>query len=189
MVAGQAVTVTQAAAVTQCSFGVTPLQIQVAAAGGSSSVAVMAPNGCAWTASKNASWVTIVSGVSGAGNGTVAFAVSANNGSSPRTDTLSVAGQTVTITQSGAPACDYSISPSSATVDKGGTTITVNVMTRSGCAWTAQPHDDWLSIVAGAAGSGSGAARVQVEKLTGAPRDRVGTVTIAGKTLTVTQMK
>jgi hypothetical protein len=189
MVAGQAVTVTQAAVVTQCSFGVTPPQIAVPVAGGNATVTVTAPTGCAWTASKNASWVTIVSGVSGAGNGTVVLAVSATNASSPRSDTLTVAGEAVTITQPGAAACEYSISPSSATVDKSGTTITVNVVTGSGCAWTAQAHADWLSIVVGVSGSGSGVARVEVEKLAGAPRDRVGTVTIAGKTLTVTQVK
>ena len=74
-------------------------------------------------------------------------------------------------------------------MDKSGTNLTVNVMTGSGCAWTAQAHADWLSSVAGASGAGSGVSRVEVEKLTGAPRDRVGTVTIAGKTLTVTQVK
>jgi hypothetical protein len=188
-VAGQEVTVVQAAAVAPCSFGVTPLQIAVPAAGGNGTVTVTAPNGCAWTASKNAFWLTIVSGVSSAGNGTVTFAVSANSESSPRSDVLTVAGQAVTITQPGAAVCESSISPSSASVDKNGTTITVNVMTGLGCAWTAQAHADWLSIVAGASGAGSGVARVEVEKLTGAPRDRVGTVTIAGQTLTVTQVK
>jgi hypothetical protein len=188
-VAGQTVTVTQAGAVPQCSFGVAPLHIAMASAGGNGSVAVSAPNGCAWTAATHASWLTIVNGASGAGSGTVTVAASANTATSPRTETLSVAGQVVTITQTGAASCDYSIAPAAATVDKSGTTITVNVTTGPGCVWTAQAHADWLSIVAGATGAGSGAVRVEVDRLTGAPRDRVATVTIAGKTLTVTQTK
>jgi hypothetical protein len=59
-------------------------------------------SGCSWTATRSGSWITITSGASGTGNGTVGYRVSANGGSSSRTGTLTVAGQPVIITQSSA---------------------------------------------------------------------------------------
>ncbi len=57
---------------------------------------------CNWTASSNSSWLTITSGASGTGNGTVNFNIAANAGAS-RVGTLTVAGQTFTVNQAGAP--------------------------------------------------------------------------------------
>ena len=85
-----------------CSFAVSPASRSFESAGGSSSVTVTAVGGCVWTASVNASgagWITITAGASGAGNGSVIFSVAANTDFSPRTGTLTVAGQTVTVTQ------------------------------------------------------------------------------------------
>lgn len=42
------------------------------------SVSVTAGTGCAWSATSNASWITITSGASGTGNGTVGYSVAAN---------------------------------------------------------------------------------------------------------------
>jgi hypothetical protein len=56
--------------------------------------------GCAWTATSNASWITITNGASGTGTGTVMFTVAVNLGGS-RTGTLTVAGQTATVQQAG----------------------------------------------------------------------------------------
>jgi len=53
---------------------------------------------CTWTAVSNSSWLTITSGSSGAGSGTVAYTVAANS-STARTGSISIAGQTVTVTQ------------------------------------------------------------------------------------------
>jgi len=62
------------------------------------SVAVVAATACGWTAVSNASWITITSGASAVGNGTVLFRVGANDGKD-RTGTLTVAQQTVTVEQ------------------------------------------------------------------------------------------
>ena len=40
---------------------------------------------CTWTATSNASWITITSGSSGTGNGTVSYSVSSNTDTSQRT--------------------------------------------------------------------------------------------------------
>ena len=105
-VAGQTVTVTQSAAITPpptCTFALSATGLTVAASGGASSVTVTTTAGCAWTAASNSSFITITSGASSTGNGTVSFTIAANSGAQ-RTGTLTIAGQTVAVTQSAATA-------------------------------------------------------------------------------------
>ena len=68
------------------------------ASGGSASITVATPNTCTWTATSNASFLTITQGASGAGNGTVQFAVAQNTGP-VRVATLTITGTAITITQ------------------------------------------------------------------------------------------
>ncbi|HYE75519.1 MAG TPA: FG-GAP-like repeat-containing protein, partial [Blastocatellia bacterium] len=61
-------------------------------------------NECNWTANSNVDWISVTSaGTRISGNGTVNFTVAANTGNGSRTGTLSIAGQTFTITQEGTP--------------------------------------------------------------------------------------
>jgi uncharacterized protein (TIGR03437 family) len=62
-------------------------------------IVVTARGDCAWAATSNASWITLNSSANASGNGTVSFSVSALGNVSSRTGTLTIAGQTVTITQ------------------------------------------------------------------------------------------
>ena len=87
-----------------CTFTVTPTSRGFNQPSATASVTITATSGCSWTATRSGSWITITSGASGTGNGTVLYRVSANTGSSPRTGTLTVAGQPVVITQSAATA-------------------------------------------------------------------------------------
>jgi hypothetical protein len=64
-------------------------------------VNVNTSNGCPWTAQSNVGWITITSGSPGTGNGTVNYAVAANTGTTLRTGTLTIAGQTFTVQQKG----------------------------------------------------------------------------------------
>ena len=82
-----------------CSFAVSPTSQTVAAAGGGTSVSVTAGSGCSWTATSSSSWITVTGGSSGSGNGTVTYTVAANTSNKSRSGTLTVAGQTVTVTQ------------------------------------------------------------------------------------------
>ena len=61
---------------------------------------VTAEDSCTWTATSPVSWVTVVEGKSGAGNGTVRLQVEANTGSS-RSATLNIAGKPFALTQQG----------------------------------------------------------------------------------------
>jgi uncharacterized repeat protein (TIGR03803 family) len=90
---------------TNCLYSINSTNAAFAAAGGSDSVSVTASNGCAWTAASNdPSLITITSGSSGSGNGTVHYSVAANTNSSEQVGTMTIAGQTFTVTQSGASA-------------------------------------------------------------------------------------
>ncbi len=95
-----------------CTFSIAPTSESFPASGGTGSLALMAPDGCMWTASSNDSWITITSGESGSGNGTVEYSVAANPGASSRTGTMTIAGQTFTVTQAGtAPVSALTVSP------------------------------------------------------------------------------
>jgi hypothetical protein len=81
-----------------CSFSVVQPTTTFGPEGGTSSAAVTAGSGCAWTATSSASFVTITQGASGSGNGTVTFSVAVNTGAE-RTGALTIAGTAVTITE------------------------------------------------------------------------------------------
>jgi hypothetical protein len=80
-----------------CSFSIFPTGRSFPASGGEASVSVIAPDGCAWTAVSNVGWITILSGASGSGNGTVIYSVAST--SRPRSGTMTIAGQTFTVRQ------------------------------------------------------------------------------------------
>jgi hypothetical protein len=61
-------------------------------------VTVTTTASCAWTASSGAAWITITSGGSGTGGGSVGFAVAANTGGQ-RSGSLTIGGQTFTVNQ------------------------------------------------------------------------------------------
>ncbi|MBI5101017.1 MAG: hypothetical protein HZB33_04195 [Nitrospirae bacterium] len=67
---------------------------------------------CPWTAVSNDAWISITSGDSGTGNGMVGYSASANTGTSLRTGTITVGGQTFTVIQSGAPIRTLSVNSS-----------------------------------------------------------------------------
>ena len=84
-----------------CSaVSILPSSSSYAASGGTGSITVTTGAGCPWTAASGVSWLTITSGASGSGSGTVAYAVASNTGPD-RTGTLSIGGRTFTVTQSG----------------------------------------------------------------------------------------
>jgi hypothetical protein len=69
------------------------------ASGGTANISVTTPSTCAWTATSNASFLTVNQGASGTGSGNVQFTVAANTGAA-RTATLTITGTAIPITQS-----------------------------------------------------------------------------------------
>jgi hypothetical protein len=95
-IAGETFTVNQTGV---CLATIFPSNSTISAADGMGAVTVNAPVGCDWTALSNAPWITINSGGSGSGNGTVDYSVAPNAGITPRIGTMSIASQTFTLTQ------------------------------------------------------------------------------------------
>ena len=93
-------TVTESGAA--CTFALTQASQAFSSTGGAGTANVVAAGGCTWTASAaSAPFVTITSGSSGSGDGPVNFTVAANPSSTARTGTLTIAGQSYTVTQAG----------------------------------------------------------------------------------------
>ena len=143
---GNRVSINQEAAT--CAFEIAPLTQSVAAGGGTGSVTVTTASGCSWSAASGTNWITVTSGESGSGAGTVAFSVAANAGGE-RTGTLTIAGQAFTVTQAGASVgggtCVYDINPKSQSFGAGGVAgAAFSVATATGCAWTASSNAPWI---------------------------------------------
>ena len=88
---------------TESTYSVSPTSQSFSSPPGSGTIDVVAtgPGSCGWTATSNDSFITIISGDTGSGNGTVGYAVADNPNSTVRTGTMLVAGKIVTITQYG----------------------------------------------------------------------------------------
>jgi hypothetical protein len=81
--------------------------------------------------------------------------------------------------------CTYSISPSSGSFSSSGGTITILVTTsNSNCSWMAAENLSWVSL-SGTGGKGIGTVAITVIPNSGVAR--TGSVTIAGKTCTISQ--
>ena len=102
-----------------CTVSVDPTTQAVGNAGGTFNLAVTSP--CQWTVASDASWLTISSGASGTGNGTISYAASANPGTTSRTGHLTVtagsATAQLTVNQgSGFLSASFTVSPTPCTV-------------------------------------------------------------------------
>jgi hypothetical protein len=81
-------------------------------------------------------------------------------------------------------ACTYSLNRSSISFPSGGGTSSVGVTTGSGCAWTVTNPSTWVSV---GAGGGTGSGSITVSAGANGPASRSATLTVAGKSVAVTQ--
>lgn len=164
---------------------VNPEAVQMTAAGGVAQVSLNAAASVNWTVVPNAEWITVASASSGVGAATVSLNVQSNPSVLSRAAEVVIAGQTVVVEQAG---LDCSVTPFSSVVsspDGGGRYISVYV--EGNASWTATSNDDWLTVALGASGTGNGEVYVIADPMTSAAISRTGSLTIAGKTVYVTQ--
>ena len=185
-VAGQSVTITQAGLA--CTYALEPAGRAFGPAGGAGSFEVSTQSGCAWTAAPAAAWLSISAGASGSGNGTVTYQVAANPDAAPRASSIAVGGASHDVTQSGQAGCAVALDRDRDAFPVSGGSGRVEITASSGCAWAASSDAAWVRITDPAGGSGTGSYRLQyvVDANAGAS-SRVGTLTIGGKTVTITQ--
>jgi BACON domain-containing protein/all-beta uncharacterized protein len=162
--------------VAPCTYEVTPRQQDFTADGGNGTVNVTAAPACPWTATTSAGWITIASGATGQGNGTVSYTVANHSATVTRTGSITVAGVEVTVAQAGLEPqppvdCQYSVSPVELTPCMSlPSELTVSVVTQQGCTWNATADSQWITITAGNSGNTSGSVRFRVTDNWDAPR-------------------
>ena len=82
-----------------CTYSISPTSQSFSSNGGTGSISWTSQSGCGWTVTENLDWVTIISGESGVGSGTVTYSVSANNTGYPRRGAITIGNETFTIRQ------------------------------------------------------------------------------------------
>ncbi len=167
-----------------CSYVLSPTSAALSGIDGATSTfTVTADNRCAWTAVSSDPFITILSGASGTGNGTVTFAVTANTGGTPRTGTIVVSGAdgraTFAVTQDAG--CVYNPSPNFVTFTNAGFVGQTFVVTTSNpaCGWSVDVDTSWLVITAGSPNTGQATVTYSV-LLNATGVQRVGNFIITG---------
>ena len=142
----------------------------------------------AWTAVSNVPWITITSPSSGSGSGfgTVAFTVDANTGVQ-RQGTMTIAGQTVTVTQNGGN-CEFGLPGASGSATSAGGAGSFSLTANNAfCFWTATSNQPWLTLSPSSI-TGSGDSTIGYSTSTNsASNSRMGSISVGGQTFTVTQ--
>ena len=167
-----------------CRYDVGPANQSVSVSGGNGSINIATTSDCSWSAAAEVSWITLTSSPSGSGNGSVNFRVAPNQGEA-RSSAIVIANQRANITQAGVmappPTCATNISPTSSNVPAvGGSGISVMVSAGATCQWSASSGATWITLNAGATGTGNGTVVFSVAPNSGA--QRTGTLSIAGRT-------
>ena len=115
-----------------------------------------------WSATLNASWISIVDADNGQGRkgaGLLTVAISENPSYHARTGTVTIGTETFTITQEGRPAseCEFSIDPISTTASVDGANGHIAVTATPDLPWTVSSSDGWLALLQSTAdGDGNG---------------------------------
>jgi hypothetical protein len=154
-------------ATTPCSFSVSPQPYLSGPNEPAIEYSVVAPSGCAWTASSNQGWASILSGGSGSGTGIVYVLLNVNTTGVTRTATLAIAGQAITLNQLPT-SCGESFSTGSVTVPAAGGSVTLSVVAPSTCAWNVLNNNpNAITVVTGAKGMGNGTVTLSVKPNSG----------------------
>jgi hypothetical protein len=156
-IAGQTFTVNQGA----CSFSLSPTSVFLGYGAVSSNAFIATGAGCAWSATKDAAWITFPGASSGSGTSWLTYTLASNTSNSSRTGTISVAGRTLAVTQAAAP-CSYTVAPTSLVVPNTGGTTSVTVETGSACSWSTTNTTPWITVTSGQTGSGNATVMLQV---------------------------
>ncbi len=170
-----------------CSFAVSPATASFTPDGGTGALTVTSAAGCSWTAAVTGGWVSITSGTTGSGNGSVAYSVGSNSATDARSATITVGGQAHTISQAGRPAtaCSYALSPASANFGKDAADGAFTVTAPDGCAWTASGSAGWLTVT-GDRGSGNGQVTYSITRNLEIT-ERTAEIHVADRTFSVKQ--
>ena len=136
-----------------------------------------------WSATPNASWISIVDADNGQnrkGGSDLMVAISENPSYRARTGTVTIGTETLTITQAGRPAseCEFSIAPAETTASVNGANGHIAVTATPDLPWTVTSNNGWLMLLQSTAtGDGNGNVFYTVSPNT-TLRARTGTIVV-----------
>jgi hypothetical protein len=155
-----------------CQYTISPAAASVTGAAGSGTFSVSTTTNCAWSPVSSAPWLTITSGATSSGNGTLTYAFAQNAGST-RTATITIGDKVFTVSQA---ACTFSLSKLAQNYSTAAVSDTVTISAPAGCAWTASSNQTWVTITSATSGSGDGTIAFNIAANTGDARDAVLTI-------------
>ena len=177
-----------------CSYSVSPVDVTEHWHGTGFLLTITTSPGCGWTASASEPWIGL-DRASGEGPGAVAVSHGVFTEDATRRAAVQIrwqtptAGQNAWVTQEG---CRYGFDTTPASFPASGGTRQVTVVTQAvsascpiGCPWTAASTAPWIHIISSMPRAGDDAFSYDVDANTGPAR--VGTITVAGRTLSVGQ--
>jgi lysophospholipase L1-like esterase len=137
-----------------------------------------------WTTAADQPWIAITSGLTGTGDGTIAFNVAVNTGVA-RTGTITVAdgllASTVVVTQA---AAQLEARPLSFALPCAGATH-LQIAVTARLPWTATANQPWIAFTSGTTGVGNGIMTINVASNGGAARRGTITFSVGETTCTV----
>jgi len=162
-----------------CTYAISPVSRTFGPAGGAGTISVSTQTGCTWTAIEAVGWITINSGSSGSGTGTVSYTVAVNTGPT-RSANITVAGKIHTVSQTTGIVCTYGLPVHSAVYDPSGGSGSYQVNTSDpSCPWLAGTAANWILITNGGNHTGSGPLTYTVAE-NDTPHQRTGFINITG---------
>ena len=181
-----------------CTYAVSPAEFTPCMPGGRITASVTTQPRCQWTVTPGVSWLSVPSGASASGAGSITIAFT-DNYDAPRDGLIMVrwptptAGQNIRIEQAG---CTYGVSQASFSMAAAGGSASFSVVQESQpnscggamqdqCRWTAQSNVSWITITTGMPRMGDNPVAFTVAANTGAAR--TGRITVRDQTVTISQ--
>ena len=169
-----------------CSYKISPTNRVHGYAATTNIWSVTVSNPCPWSVVNTNSWITILSGASGVGTGTVSYALSVNNVSAnDRVGTVVIGGQLSQITQHGI-GCGYKLSPTNRSHGFGSATGMVSITAAPTCSWALVNTNGWITITTPTTGTGNSNFTYTVQPNFGSTT-RTGFITMEDEALTLSQ--
>jgi hypothetical protein len=198
-VADQVFTLTQAGDVGGCQYSVVPIQFSPCMASVELTTQITTQTECPWTAAPGAAWISLISGQSGSGSGTVRFRVS-DNYDPPRSGIVMIRwptpteGQNLQIAQAG---CHYAVSLTTFGFSAAGGTGRFDVLqqsdpntcggaTQDRCLWTARSDVAWITVTTSMPQTGDNPVSFTVAANESAT-PRAGTIAVRDKIVRIHQ--
>ncbi len=137
-----------------CSFTLASTSQSVTANGNTFTVGLTDANYCAWSSVSNASWIHVTAGALNSDSGYTGYTVDANTGAS-RTGTITIAGQTFTVTQSGVTTPTTLVVNSSASTITSGQSVTLTATLAPFSAGSNSTNGETVTFASGGASIGT----------------------------------